>query len=33
MSLLEAKYITLCNTSSDINEHLPILKQYAQGVI
>jgi len=30
MSLLEAKYITLCNTSSDINEHLPILKAYAQ---
>ena len=30
MSLLEAKYITLCNTSSDINEHLPTLKAYAQ---
>jgi hypothetical protein len=30
MSLLEAKYITLCNTSRDINEHLPTLKAYAQ---
>jgi hypothetical protein len=30
MYLLEAKYITLCNTSSDINEHLPTLKAYAQ---
>jgi len=30
MSLLEATYITLCNTSSDINEHLPTLKAYAQ---
>jgi hypothetical protein len=30
MSLLETKYVTLCNTSSDINEHLPTLKSYAQ---
>ena len=30
MSLLESKYVTLCNTSSDINEHLPTLKKYAQ---
>ena len=30
MSLLETKYVTLCNTSSDINEHLPTLKKYAQ---
>jgi hypothetical protein len=30
MSLLEAKYITLCNTPCDINEHLPTLKTYAQ---
>lgn len=30
MSLLETKYVTLCNISSDINEHLPTLKKYAQ---
>ena len=30
MTLLKYKYTTLCNTSSDINEHLPILKSYAQ---
>jgi hypothetical protein len=26
---LEEKYIQLCNTPSDINEHLPTLKEYA----
>ena len=30
MNLLKDKYTTLCNTSSDINEHLPTLKLYAQ---
>ena len=30
MTLLKDKYITLCNTSSDINEHLRTLKEYAQ---
>ena len=30
MNLLKDKYTTLCNTSSDINEHLPTLKSYAQ---
>ena len=30
MSLLETKYVTLCITSSDINEHLPTLKKYAE---
>jgi len=30
MTLLKDKYITLCNISSDINEHLPTLKDYAQ---
>jgi hypothetical protein len=29
MSLLEQKYIFNCRTSSDINEHLPTLKRYA----
>ena len=30
MSLLETKYIELCNNPCDINEHLPTLKEYAQ---
>lgn len=30
MDILEDKYIKLCNTYSDINEHLPTLKEYAQ---
>ena len=30
MSLLETKYIELCNNPCDINEHLPTLKKYAQ---
>ena len=30
MSLLETKYIELCNKPCDINEHLPTLKEYAQ---
>jgi hypothetical protein len=30
MSLLKTKYLELCNTPSDINEHLPTLKEYAQ---
>jgi hypothetical protein len=30
MSSLKYHYTTLCNTSSDINEHLPTLKAYAQ---
>ena len=29
MSLLETKYIELCNNPCDINEHLPTLKEYA----
>ena len=27
--MIEEKYIQLCNTPSDINEHLPILRKYA----
>lgn len=30
MSLLKEKFYQLCNTPSDINEHLPTLKLYAQ---
>lgn len=30
MSLLKTKYLEMCNTPSDINEHLPTLKLYAQ---
>ena len=30
MTLLETKYIELCNKPCDINEHLPTLKEYAQ---
>ena len=30
MNSLETKYVNLCNTHSDINEHLPTLKEYAQ---
>ena len=30
MNSLETKYVNLCNTHSDINEHLPTLKYYAQ---
>jgi hypothetical protein len=30
MDILEDKYVKLCNTYSDINEHLPTLKAYAQ---
>ena len=30
MTLLETKYIELCNNPCDINEHLPTLKEYAQ---
>ena len=30
MSLLETKYIELCNNPCDINEHLPTLKEYSQ---
>jgi hypothetical protein len=30
MSLLEEKFIQLCNNRSDINQHLPTLKLYAQ---
>jgi len=29
---LEQKYNQLCNTASDINEHLPVLKQYTTGL-
>ena len=28
--MLTAKYLNLCNNRSDINEHLPTLKEYAQ---
>ena len=28
--MIESKFNFLCNTSSDINEHLPTLKKYAQ---
>jgi hypothetical protein len=30
MDILADKYVKLCNTYSDINEHLPTLKAYAQ---
>ncbi len=30
METLNNKFNNLCNTSSDINEHLPILKRYAE---
>ena len=33
MSSIETYYMYLCNTTSDINEHLPTLKEYASNVI
>lgn len=30
MNTLKEKYISLCNIPSDVNEHLPTLKEYAQ---
>jgi hypothetical protein len=31
ISMIEQKYQQLCNTHSDIHEHLPTLKKYAEG--